>query len=84
MVTGGSHSNSSSLKVEDAMIPRSEVYAVDIDDELSVITEELTTSKHTRIPIYYQDINKLLGFLSFNHNGSKQMCLFQMLKRWEP
>ena len=51
------------VKVEDAMIPRSEVYAVDIDDELAVITKKLTTSKHTRIPIYHQDINKLLGFL---------------------
>ena len=51
------------VKVEDAMIPRSEVYAVDIDDDLDVITKKLTTSKHTRIPIYHQDINKLLGFL---------------------
>jgi len=51
------------VKVEDAMIPRSEVYAVDIDDELTIITDKLTTSKHTRIPIYNQDINKLLGFL---------------------
>ena len=51
------------VKVEDAMIPRSEVYAVDIDDDLAVITKKLTTSKHTRIPIYHQDINKLLGFL---------------------
>ena len=51
------------VKVEDAMIPRSEVYAVDIDEELSIITEKLTTSKHTRIPIYHQDINKLIGFL---------------------
>ena len=51
------------VKVEDAMIPRSEVYAVDIDDELTIITKNLTMSKHTRIPIYYQDINKLLGFL---------------------
>ena len=51
------------VKVEDAMIPRSEVYAVDIDDELDVVTNKLTRSKHTRIPIYQQDINKLLGFL---------------------
>ena len=51
------------VKVDDAMIPRSEVYAVDIDDELTIITDKLTTSKHTRIPIYNQDINKLLGFL---------------------
>ena len=51
------------VKVEDAMIPRSEVYAVDIDDELPIITEKLTKSKHTRIPIYHQDINKLIGFL---------------------
>tara|TARA_B100000214_G_C23778860_1_gene540347 strand:- start:32 stop:694 length:663 start_codon:yes stop_codon:yes gene_type:complete len=69
------------VKVEDAMIPRSEVYAVDIDDELTIITKNLTMSKHTRIPIYNQDINKLLGFLHkrkvmqmlVNNNFSKDL-----------
>ena len=69
------------VKVEDAMIPRSEVYAVDIDDELTIITKNLTISKHTRIPIYNQDINKLLGFLHkrkvmqmlVNNNFSKDL-----------
>ncbi len=51
------------VKVEDAMIPRSEIFAVDIDEHIDKVSNKITNCRHTRIPIYDKDINKLLGFL---------------------
>ena len=51
------------VKVEDAMIPRGELIAVDINDDINKINQEILNCKHTRIPIYKDEINKLLGFL---------------------
>ena len=51
------------VKVEDAMIPRGELVAVDIELKIDEITESILNCKHTRIPIYKNELNKLLGFL---------------------
>ena len=51
------------VKVEDAMIPRSEIFAVDIDEHIDNVSSKITNCRHTRIPIYDKDINKLMGFL---------------------
>ena len=51
------------VKVEDAMIPRGELIAVDIESDKDQITQSILKCKHTRIPIYRGELNKLLGFL---------------------
>ena len=51
------------VKIEDAMIPRSILVAVDINDDLKKISEEILNCKYSRIPIYRNEFNKLLGFL---------------------
>ena len=51
------------VKIEDAMIPRSELIAVDIELDIEDITKSILNCKHTRIPIYESEFNKLLGFL---------------------
>jgi len=51
------------VKVEDAMIPRNELVAVDIEDNIEKISEKILNCRHTRIPIYKKELNKLLGFL---------------------
>ena len=51
------------VKIEDAMIPRSELIAVDIELDIEDITKSILSCKHTRIPIYESEFNKLLGFL---------------------
>ena len=51
------------VKIEDAMIPRSILVAVDIDDDLKKISNEILNCKYSRIPIYRNEFNKLLGFL---------------------
>ena len=51
------------VKVEDAMIPRGELIAVDIESDKDQISKSILKCKHTRIPIYRGELNKLLGFL---------------------
>ncbi len=51
------------VKVEDAMIPRNEIVAVDIENDVNKITEQILNYKHTRIPIYQNELNSLKGFL---------------------
>tara|TARA_B100001093_G_scaffold505140_1_gene562018 strand:+ start:466 stop:1713 length:1248 start_codon:yes stop_codon:yes gene_type:complete len=51
------------VKVEDAMIPRGELVAVDIELNIEQVTKSILNCRHTRIPIYKNEFNKLLGFL---------------------
>ena len=51
------------VKIEDAMIPRNILVAVDIDDDLKKISDEILNCRYSRIPIYRNEFNKLLGFL---------------------
>ena len=51
------------VKVEDAMIPKNEIYAIDMNSDESEIYNKIISCNHTRIPFYNGDINKILGFL---------------------
>ena len=51
------------VKVEDAMIPRNEIIAIDIDDDINKISDQILSCRHTRIPIYQNELNLLKGFL---------------------
>tara|TARA_B100000029_G_C17597890_1_gene964799 strand:- start:1915 stop:3162 length:1248 start_codon:yes stop_codon:yes gene_type:complete len=51
------------VKVEDAMIPRNEIFSVDITNEINIITKNILDCKHTRVPVYENDLNNLKGFL---------------------
>ena len=63
------------VKIEDAMIPRNILVAVDIDDDLKKISDEILNCKYSRIPIYKHEFNKLLGFLH-------KRKVIKMLIRW--
>lgn len=51
------------MTVEDVMVPRNEIYGIDIEDEWEVIVQAIVNSSHTRIPIYRQDIANLIGIV---------------------
>tara|TARA_R110001606_G_scaffold83958_5_gene191331 strand:+ start:20200 stop:21477 length:1278 start_codon:yes stop_codon:yes gene_type:complete len=52
-----------SVSVEDIMIPRNEMVGIDIDDDMSEILNTLRASQHTRLPVYREDPNTMLGVL---------------------
>ena len=51
------------VTVEDIMVPRNEVTAIDIDDDWETITRTLTDSQYTRMPLYRENIDNVIGIL---------------------
>ena len=49
--------------VEDIMIPRSEIVGIDLDDSTETILDQLTTSQYTRLPVYRDHIDQVIGIL---------------------
>jgi len=49
--------------VEDIMVPRSEITAVDLDEDWDDILKDLTTCQRTRLPVYRSDVNNIVGVI---------------------
>ena len=49
--------------VEDIMVPRSEITAIDLDEDWDDIIKQLTTCQRTRLPMYRSDINNIVGII---------------------
>lgn len=52
-----------SATVEDIMTPRNEIIGIDLEGSVEEIITVLENSPHTRLPIYRQTINKVIGIL---------------------
>lgn len=51
------------VTVNDIMVPRNEVYGIDLDDSDEVIMQCLQESTHTLLPVWHEDINDIRGVL---------------------
>jgi Mg2+/Co2+ transporter CorB len=51
------------MMVEDIMVPRSEIYAIDINDDWKSIVRQLVKSPHTKVMLYRDSIDDAVGFL---------------------
>jgi Mg2+/Co2+ transporter CorB len=51
------------ISVEDIMVPRSEIYGIDVSDDWDDVMEQLQSSRHTRIPCYDGQLENLIGIL---------------------
>jgi Mg2+/Co2+ transporter CorB len=51
------------ITVDDIMVPRNEVYGIDLDDSDAEILNRIRTSAHTRLPVWREDINNIQGVL---------------------
>ena len=52
-----------SATVEDIMTPRNEIMGINIEDPLEDIIYQLKKSQYTRIPVYKESIDRVIGFL---------------------
>lgn len=48
----------------EAMTPRTDVFMIDIEDPLDEYFEELMTLRYSRIPVYRDDIDNIIGILN--------------------
>ncbi|CAM4298072.1 CNNM domain-containing protein [Pseudoalteromonas byunsanensis] len=51
------------VTVEDIMIPRNEINAIDINDDWKDISRQLTNAQHTRVLLYRDQIDDAVGFI---------------------
>lgn len=51
------------VTVEDIMIPRNEIGGIDLEDDWESILNQISTSQHTRLPVFHGDINNVQGFI---------------------
>lgn len=61
------------VTVEDIMVPRNEIVGIDLNEPIDVITEQLASTQHTRLPLYREDIDNMVGILHVR----KVLRLFQ-------
>jgi Mg2+/Co2+ transporter CorB len=52
-----------SVTVDDIMVPRAEIAAINIDDELNTIMTTVAASQHTLLPVYKDSFDNVLGIL---------------------
>lgn len=51
------------MTVNDIMVPRNDTSGIDLDDDMSLIIDQLRTSHHTRLPVFHGDINNVIGLV---------------------
>jgi len=51
------------VTVDDVMVPHNEIVGIDLDDESDEIEHIISESKHTRLPVYRDNIDKVVGIL---------------------
>ncbi len=55
--------NLENATVEDIMVPRNDITALDLDEDWEEILNDLTTCQRTRLPVYRSDINDIVGII---------------------
>ncbi len=51
------------ITVNDVMTPRHLIEAIAINESSEVITRQLTSSRHTRLPVYRDQLNEIIGIV---------------------
>jgi Mg2+/Co2+ transporter CorB len=51
------------VTVDDVMVPHNEIVGIDLDDPLEEIADLIRNSEHTRLPVYRDTIDNVLGLL---------------------
>ncbi len=77
--------------VEDIMIPRNEIAAINAADEWDDMLEQLRSSPHTRLPVYDESLDNVIGMLHLKtvaqalaHGELNKEKLIELAKSREP
>ena len=57
------------VTVNDILVPRNDVLGIDIGDDLDEILDQIASSQHTRMPVFKQDIDSIIGILHLRSSG---------------
>jgi Mg2+/Co2+ transporter CorB len=62
------------ITVEDIMIPQNEVVGIDLEDDWSRIIETIRTSGYTRLPVYRESMDNVVGILNLKRLVQHQIA----------
>ncbi len=51
------------VTVEDIMVPRNDIEGIDLEDDWSAIHKQLLSFQYTRLPVYRESIDNIVGFV---------------------
>jgi Mg2+/Co2+ transporter CorB len=57
------------VSVEDIMVPRTEIYGIDLDDELDEIIAQIRASQFTRLPVFKGQMDNVIGMLHLRNTA---------------
>ena len=55
------------VTIDDVMVPHNEIIGIDLDDDDAAIETTIAESQHTRLPVYRDNIDKVIGILHLRH-----------------
>ena len=70
----------SEIKVRDCIVPRTEIYAVDVSTSLEELKKQFIESGHSKIIVYKESIDNIIGYIHSSelfrnaHQWQKQIC----------
>lgn len=75
------------VTVDDVMVPHNEIVGIDLDDDITEISVLIRNSEHTRLPVYRDTIDNVIGILHlrrlanvFSHKDLDKKDLEPLLK----
>ena len=51
------------VQVDEIMVPRGEIVGLDLTDEVEELVSQLRSTQHTRLPVFHEDVEDLVGVL---------------------
>jgi len=57
------------VTVEDIMVPRNEIFWLDIEDDIDEIVQQIRAGQHTRMPVFAGTVNQPIGILHMRKFG---------------
>ena len=58
------------VTVDDVMVPHNEIVGIDLDDDMDEIVAAIRQTAHTRLPVYRDNIDKVVGILHLRRLAS--------------
>lgn len=56
------------MDVDDILVPRNEIYGIDLNSSDEEIAEQITSSDYTRLPVFREHINSIEGIFHLRHS----------------
>ncbi|MBT8099909.1 MAG: DUF21 domain-containing protein, partial [Gammaproteobacteria bacterium] len=71
------------VTVDDVMVPHNEVIGLDLDDDIEDIEKTILESQHTRLPVFQDSIDNVVGILHLRKLANREIRTFnkQTLRR---